>query len=65
MGVKQSASELLDCLPGDCGLEDVLYHLHVVWSIQKGLADAEARRVITHEEVAEALRRRWQLGAAE
>jgi predicted transcriptional regulator len=46
-------------------LDDVLYHLYVVRSIEKGLADADADRVIPHTEVAEALRRRWQVGSDE
>lgn len=65
METEQTVRELLDRLPDDCSLDDVLYHLYVVRSIQKGLADAHAGRVIPHAEVAEALRRRWQVGAGE
>ena len=65
MEVKQQVRDLLDRLPDDCSLDEVLYHLYVVHSIEKGLADAEAGRVIPHTEVAEALRRRWQVGADE
>ena len=65
MEAKQTVRELLDRLPDDCSLDDVLYHLYVVRSIQKGLADADVGRVVPHTEVAEALRRRWQVGAGE
>jgi hypothetical protein len=65
MQAKQQVRELLNRLPDDCSLDDVLYHLYVVRSIEEGLADADAGRVIPHAEVAEALRRRWQVGAGE
>ena len=44
--------------------EKVLYHLYVIQTIDRGLADADAGRTIPHEEVAEELRRKWVLGAA-
>ncbi len=65
METKRTVRELLDRLPDDCSLEDVLYHLYVVQAIEKGLADADAGRTLPHEEVAKALRRRWQVGAGE
>ena len=65
MEAKQQVRELLDRLPDDCSLDDVLYHLYVVRSIEKGLAEADSGRVIPHTEVAEALRRRWQVGNGE
>ncbi|HSW29395.1 MAG TPA: hypothetical protein VLH75_07945 [Longimicrobiales bacterium] len=45
--------------------DDVLYHLYVIQAIERGLADAEAGRTIPHAEVAEQLRRKWVLGAAQ
>lgn len=65
MEAKQQVRELLDRLPDDCSLDDVLYHLYVVRSIEQGILDAEAGRVLPHAEVADALRRRWQVGAGE
>ncbi len=65
MGAKQQVRDLLDRLPDNCSLDDVLYLLHVVRSIEKGLADADAGQVIPHADVADALRRRWQVGAGE
>lgn len=61
---KERIRELLDRLPDDCSMDDVLYHLYVVRQIDRGLADVEAGRTIPHEEVAEELRRKWALGAA-
>lgn len=65
MEAKQTVRELLDRLPDDCSLDDVLYHLYVVHAVQKGRTEADAGHVVTHDEVTEALRRKWQLGAGE
>ena len=62
--VKQTVKELLDRLPDDCSLDDVLYHLCVIQAVEQGRADAEAGRTFTHEVVAETLRRKWLIGAA-
>jgi predicted transcriptional regulator len=64
MEAKDTVRELLDRLPDDCSLEDILYHLYVVQAVNRGLADAEAGRTLSHEEVRERLRRKWILGAA-
>ena len=61
---KETVRNLLERLPDDCTLEDVLYHLYVIQAIDRGLEDAEAGRTMSHEEVAEELRRKWVLGAA-
>jgi predicted transcriptional regulator len=61
---KDAVRALLDRLPDDCSLDDVLYHLYVVQAVGRGLADGEAGRIIPHEQVAEDLRRKWQLGSA-
>jgi hypothetical protein len=60
---KDTVRALLDRLPDDCSLEDVLYHLYVVQAVARGVADVEAGRVIPHEQVAADLRRKWQLGS--
>jgi predicted transcriptional regulator len=64
MEVKQAVRELLEKLPDDCTLEDVLYHVYVLQRISQGLAEADAGRLIPHEQVQEELRRRWLLGGA-
>jgi len=62
MQAKQAVRELLDRLPDDCSIDDVLYHLYVVQAVERGLADADAGRTIPHDKVVEELRKKWQLG---
>ena len=64
MQAKKTVREVLDRLPDDCSLDEVLYHLYVVQAVKRGKADIDAGRTVTHEEVARELRRKWQLGAA-
>jgi predicted transcriptional regulator len=61
---KERVQELLNRLPDDCSLDDVLYHLYVVQRVERGLSDVEAGRTVPHGEVVETLRRKWVLGAA-
>lgn len=65
MTAKETVRALLDRLPDDCTMDEVLYHLYVVQAVGEGIADAEADRVISHEQVAENLRRKWLLGSAQ
>ncbi len=65
MTTKKRVREILDHLPDDCSLEDVQYHLYVVQKVERGLADVEAGRTISHEEVEQELRRKWTQGVAE
>jgi hypothetical protein len=64
MTAKDSVRALLDRLPDDCSLDDVLYHLYVMRAVANGEADREAGRTIPHEQVKAELRRKWLLGAA-
>ena len=64
MAVKQAVRELLDKLPDDCTIEDVLYHLYVLQQLSQGIAEADAGQLIPHEQVQDELRRRWLLGDA-
>ena len=64
MEAKQAVRDLLDRLPDDCSLEDVLYHVYVLQRISQGLAEADAGALIPHEEVERELRQRWLLGDA-
>jgi predicted transcriptional regulator len=57
---KETVRALLDRLPDNCSLDEVLYHLYVLQEIAKGRADLEAGRTITHAEVAEQLRGKWR-----
>lgn len=64
MQAKETVRELLDRLPDDCSLDDVLYHLYVIQAVGRGLAEAAAGETISHEQVARELRRKWQQPAA-
>ena len=63
MSTKETVRALLDRLPDDCTLDDVQYHLYVIQAVERGMADIEAGRTLSHEEVAEKLRRKWLLGS--
>ncbi len=59
---KEAVRALLDRLPDDCSMEDVLYHVYVLRAIARGQADVAAGRTIPHEQVEEELRRKWLRG---
>lgn len=59
---KQTVKALLDRLPEDCSLDDVLYHLYVIRAVERGLEDVALGRVLAHDAVADELRKRWQVG---
>ena len=48
---KDQVQQILEILPEDASLEDIQYHIYVRQMIEEGIADAEAGRVIPHEEV--------------
>ena len=60
--VKKTVRELLERLPDDCTLDDVLYHLYVVQAVQLGRQDVANGRVVSHDEVAQQLRKKWLSG---
>jgi len=64
METKDTVRALLERLPDDCTIEDVLYHLYVLQEVEQGRADIAAGRTIPHAQVADQLRRKWLLGAA-
>ena len=64
MQTKQTVRRILDRLPDDCTIEDVLYHLYVIRSVERGLAEADGGKTIPHEQVVEDLRRKWLVGDA-
>jgi len=64
MEAKQVVRDLLEKLPDDCTLDDVLYHLYVLQHLLLGLAEAESGQVVPHAEVERRLRERWLLGGA-
>jgi hypothetical protein len=64
MEAKSTVRALLERLPDDCTIEDVLYHLYVLQETELGRVDVAAGHVSSHAEVAEEMRRKWLLGAA-
>lgn len=62
MEAKQAVRDLLDKLPDDCTLDEVLYHLYVLQRVSQGLVEADAGELIPHDQVRDELRRRWLLG---
>jgi hypothetical protein len=62
---KDTVRALLDRLPEDCTLDDILYHLYVIQSAEQGMADAAAGRTTPHEQVAAELRRKWLTKSAQ
>lgn len=65
MQAKQTVRQLLDRLPDDSSLEDILYHLYVVQAVEQGRADAAAGNMVSHAQVAEELRKKWSRGSTE
>lgn len=54
---KEAVRQLLDQLPEDVSLEEIQYHLYVRQKVERGLADAEAGRVISQEEMEKRMER--------
>jgi len=51
VNIKETAHQLIDQLPDDVNWEKVLYTLQVRRDIEAGLADVEAGRVVTTEQL--------------
>lgn len=56
---KELVRDILERLPDDCSLDDVLYHVYVVQKIEQGLADADACRTVPHAVAMRELREKW------
>jgi predicted transcriptional regulator len=63
MTTKETVRAILDRLPDNCSIDDVLYQLYVVQAVARGDADIAAGRTVSHERVDADLRRKWLLGA--
>ncbi len=48
---KDQVHQILEKLPESASLEDIQYHIYVRQKIEQGLEDADAGRVISHDEV--------------
>jgi hypothetical protein len=49
--VRDDARRLVDQLPEDATWDDLLYQIYVRQSVEAGLADIQARRVVSSDEV--------------
>ncbi|MGQ0816119.1 MAG: hypothetical protein ACT4O1_16945 [Gemmatimonadota bacterium] len=49
--LRQKVIEAIQQLPADATVEDAMERLYFLAKIERGLADADAGRVVTHEEV--------------
>ena len=63
MHTKETVRALLDRLPDDCTMDDVLYHLYVVQAVEQGRAELRTDHLSEHDQVVAQLRRKWLLGA--
>lgn len=57
---KETVRALLDRLPDDCSLDDVLRHLYVLQAVEQGRADVAGKRTKPHADVIRELRGKWQ-----
>lgn len=48
--LKDEAHRLVDQLPANASWDDLMYEVYVRQAVEAGLADADAGRVVTHEE---------------
>jgi predicted transcriptional regulator len=48
---KQAARQLIDHLPEKASWDDIMYELYVKQKIEEGLADIEADRTVSHEQI--------------
>jgi len=49
--IKKEARRLVEQLPDHASWDDLVYEIYVRQSVESGLADDEARRLVPHEEV--------------
>jgi predicted transcriptional regulator len=49
--LKQRVLEVMEQLPPNATVEDLMERLYFLAKIERGLADAEAGRVVSHEDV--------------
>jgi predicted transcriptional regulator len=48
--LKSDVIRMIEALPDDCTLDDILYRLHVRRKVEAGLAAIEEGRFVPHEE---------------
>ena len=55
--VKEEIIQLIEKMPDDCTVEDILYELYLKQKVDKGLQDIQEGRVMKHEEVKQRMSR--------
>jgi len=63
--VKDEARRLVEALPDDATWDDVMYRLYVRQSIERGLADSDAGRTVSQDDVRTLLRDRFGIGTTD
>jgi len=51
LNVKQQAQRLIEKLPDNCTWDDIMQQVYVILAVEAGLADSQAGRVKSVEEV--------------
>lgn len=49
--VKQEVMRILESLPDDCSYEDVQYRIYLRETVDRGIRDIDAGRVVSQEEM--------------
>lgn len=49
--MKEEVIQLVERMPDNCTLDDILYEMYFKQKVDKGLRDIEEGRVVSHEEV--------------
>ena len=52
---KQAARRLVDRLDDNASFDQIQYHLYVIQQVERGLADVEAGRTVSHADAREHL----------
>ena len=55
--VKEEVIELIEKMPDDCTVEDILYELYLKQKVDQGLQDIQEGRIVEHEEVKQRMSR--------
>ncbi len=49
-GIKREAQRLVEKLPENASWDDLMYEIYLRQAVERGIADADAGRVVSHEE---------------
>ncbi|MBA3885475.1 MAG: hypothetical protein H0X67_07045 [Acidobacteria bacterium] len=63
MTTKETVRAILESLPDDSSIDDVIYKLYVVQAVPRGDTDVREGRTLSHAQVEAEMRRKWLLGA--